>query len=115
MATYNSSGTGRRVESRYDRAQKKESPSVTKEEVEKIVKTNAVVPINTQRHADDPSIVFTAQNFYANTEEIFVNGVRLCTDDYTLMVDSKGYGYGFVYEPLVGTDDVHVYGDIVEL
>lgn len=87
--------------------------TVTAEEVKTLIGDVSVVDIQL-RIDDSPMRRLTASPFHAGTENLYINGLRCTTDDYTLLTDESGNGIGVVCTELEADDDVRLTADIVE-
>lgn len=86
----------------------------TAEEVAALIGDMSVVDIPLTAAPNDATVQDASKPFRVGTESLFINGLRCCAGDYTVLLDSAGNGIGVVCGEIEADDDVHLTADIVE-
>lgn len=87
---------------------------VTADDIKAAVGDTTVVDITLTASLADPTLLTASRPFHVGTESVFVNGLRCCDDDYSVITNASGEGTGVVVAEAEAGDDVHLTADAVE-
>lgn len=93
-------------------ASQQQPVEIDTEKVLEIIGDTTVVQIPLTIDAVNPMVRHAAQPFRRGTEGVYVNGVRLAADDYTVL--GTGNGTGIMIDDIDEHDEVTLTADVVE-